>query len=69
MHQPAREHRLEELKLEFAARFEAICRHLTSDEFAKLVAEMAQFRLKHESLDAGVAPESGSGLLPRKPAS
>lgn len=52
--QPTREHRLEELKLELAARFEAICRSMSRDDFAKLIEEMARFRLKYEDLEAAM---------------
>jgi hypothetical protein len=52
------EQRLDEMKLELAKRFESICRDMSSEEFAKLVDEMARFRLKYEDLEAQLAERS-----------
>jgi hypothetical protein len=52
------EQRLDEMKFELAKRFESICRDMSSEEFAKLVDEMARFRLKYEDLEAQLAARS-----------
>ena len=60
--------RLEELRLEYAARFRQICREMEADDFAKLVDEMASFRLKYEELEARIATQpslDASDSLPR----
>jgi hypothetical protein len=49
------EQRLEEIKQEFAKRFETICRDMSPADFEALVDEMARFRLKYEDLEAQVA--------------
>jgi hypothetical protein len=46
------------MKLELAKRFESICSDMSSEEFAKLVDEMARFRLKYEDLEAQLAQHS-----------
>jgi hypothetical protein len=53
--QPIRPNRLEELKVELAARFQTICRDMSGDDFANLIDEMAQFRIKYEDLEAELA--------------
>lgn len=52
------EQRLDEMKVELAKRFESICSDMSSEEFAKLVDEMARFRLKYEDLEATLAERS-----------
>lgn len=65
--QPTREHRLEELKLELAARFQPICRDMSGEDFAKLVDEMARFRLKYDDLEAELAKKrQGSGAATKR---
>jgi hypothetical protein len=46
-----RENRLQELKHEIQERFGQICREMESEDFTKLVDEMARFRLKYEDLE------------------
>ena len=53
--QLSREKRLETLRGELVVRFQEICRNMSSDDFAELVEEMAQFRLKYEDLEAELA--------------
>jgi hypothetical protein len=52
------EQRLDQMKAEIAERFELICSDMSSEEFAKLVDEMARFRLKYEDLEAQLAERS-----------
>jgi hypothetical protein len=47
--------RLEQIRQEFAQRFQTICRDMPEADFAALVDEMARFRLKYEDLEAQVA--------------
>jgi hypothetical protein len=46
------------MKVEITERFESICRDMSGEEFAKLVDEMARFRLKYEDLEAKLAQRS-----------
>lgn len=46
------------MKAEIADRFESICKDMSGDEFARLVDEMARFRLKYEDLEAKLAQSS-----------
>jgi hypothetical protein len=55
---PNRDQRLQQLRFELAARFQPICRDMSDEEFAKLVDEMARFRLKYEDLEAELAQRS-----------
>jgi hypothetical protein len=64
--QPTREQRLEELRLEYAARFRDVCRDMSPEEFAKLVDEMARFRQKHEEKEAELARRPAAGGMPPK---
>jgi hypothetical protein len=52
---PEQEQRVGQVKLELAKRFESICSDMSSEEFAKLVDEMARFRVKYEDLEAELA--------------
>jgi hypothetical protein len=52
------EQRLDQMKVEIAVRFESICKDMSGEEFAKLVDEMARFRLKYEDLEAKLAQHS-----------
>lgn len=52
---PEQEERLRQVKLELAKRFEFICSDMSTEEFDKLVDEMARFRLKYEDLEAELA--------------
>jgi hypothetical protein len=52
------EQRLDQMKVEITERFESICRDMSGEEFAKLVDEMARFRLKYEDLEAKLAQRS-----------
>ena len=58
MQQLRPEQRLDQMKVEIADRFESICKDMSGEEFAKLVDEMARFRLKYEDLEAKLAQRS-----------
>lgn len=48
----AREAKRHVLRIEIAARVGPVCRHLTDDEFAQLVSDMADTKLRFAAIDA-----------------
>lgn len=63
-----REQRLEELKLEFAARFEVVCSDMSREDFKALVDRMARFRLKYDELEAAPTRQLADAPQAEKPA-
>lgn len=52
----AREAKRHALMIEIAARLGPVCQHLTDDEFAQLVSDVADTKLRFAAIDAGAWP-------------
>ena len=57
----ARDAKRAALITDIAGRIRRVCEHLTTDEFAQLVEDMADTRLRFAAIEAGSWPRRGEG--------
>ena len=60
-----RQARREAYVAEISARLRHICQHLSDDEFARLVIDMAETRLRFSAIDAGASGQRPTGSRQR----
>jgi hypothetical protein len=61
----ARDAKRDALMIEIAARLHRVCQHFTGDEFAQLVSDLADTRLRFAAIDARASPRRGGGARAR----